>query len=149
MCLYLTQQSCQEKLEGSLDSTHQASIHTLWNKIHTLEHLLDPAFVKTQASQEAKEDLLVGYVAQLQAVTGKLEELQQLKDYVNTTEFQGLDMHEKKLAGVANVHSQQELVVEDISRQTQGLLKAYSDIILQLSAQCVTWGEQVAKLEKP
>lgn len=143
-------QNCEKKLEDSLHSSQQSSIHTLWNASSRLERLLDPAFVKNAqaASQSAKEDLLVGYTEQLKLMSGKAEELQQLKDYINSTEFQGLDSHESQLAVVANKHGQREREVEELSQQTQELVKAYSQLMLQLSAQCVEWGEQVAKLEK-
>lgn len=101
----------------------------------------------SQLSESAKEDLLIGYVGQVKAVSDQVQELQQLKDYVNTTEFQGLDAHEKKLALVADTHSQQEQEVEGISRQAQELMKAYNQIMLQLSAQCVQWRENLTQLE--
>ena len=131
-----------------MDSSNQATVYTLWNKITTLERLLDPAFQKNSAvTQSAREDLLLGYSAQLEAASGQVEELHQLKDYVNTTEFQGLDAHEKTLASVASVHSQQEQAVQDISQQAQELMKAYSQIMLQLSAQRVEWAEELTRLE--
>lgn len=110
--------------------------------------MLDPDFGKaTPPSQAAIEDLLVSYVDKLKVVNEKVEELQQLKDYINSTEFQGLVRHEKRLAEVAGVHSQQEQAVGDISHQAQRLVKMYGEVILQLSAQCVTWEEEVAKIE--
>ncbi len=136
-------------MEDNLDSSNQATIHTLWNKIGTLEKLLDPSFQKNSAAtQSAREDLLLGYSAQLEATSEQVEKLHQLKDYVNTTEFQGLETHEKKLASVASMHNQQEqLVEEDISRQARELMKAYSQIMLQLSAQRVEWEEELSRLE--
>ena len=76
-----------------------------------------------------------------------MEELQQLKDYINTTEFQGLDSHEKKLAAIANVHCHHEQKIEEISHQARELLKVYNQIILQLSAQCVEWEEKLTQAE--
>ena len=146
--LFSPLQTCQQKLESSIDSGNQATVHVLWNKVDTLEKLLDPSYMKTsRVSREAKEDLLLGYVSQVEAVSGQVDELQQLKDYVSTTEFQGLDAHEKKLATVARVHSQQEQSVEDISRQARELMKAYNQITLQLSAQCIEWGSRLDQAE--
>ena len=141
-------QSVQEKVESSLGSGDKATIHALWTKIKTLEQVLDPNFIKTtQMTQSSKEDLLLGYTGQIKAVSQQVEELQQLKDYVNTTEFQGLDSQEKQLNGIANMHNQQELKIEEIFQQAQKLVKAYNQIILQLSAQCVEWGEKLSQLE--
>lgn len=141
-------QICQQKLEGSIDSGNQVTIHTLWNKIDTLEKFLDPSFSKTSSvSQTAKEDLLLGYMGQVEAMSGHVDQLQRLKDYINTTEFQGLDAHEKTLAAVARTHSQQEQEVEEISRQARELMKAYNQITLQLSAQCIEWERELTQLE--
>lgn len=98
-------------------------------------------------SQAAKEELLLGYVGQIEAMSGHVDQLQRLKDYINTTEFQGLHTHEKTLAAVARTHSQQEEEVEAISRQARELMKAYNQITLQLSAQCIEWQQELAQLE--
>ena len=88
-------------------------------------------------------------MGQLEPVVGSVEELHRLKDYINTTEFQGLEAHERRLASVASVHSQQEMAVEEMSQQAGEIMKAYSLITLQMSAQCVKWGEDLDKLECP
>lgn len=134
-------------MEESIDSGNQVTVHTLWTKIDALEKFLDPSFTKTSVSQRAREDLLIGYVGQLRAVSAQVDELQKLKDYINTTEFQGLDAHEKKLAAVSHTHGQQEQEVEEISHQARELLKAYNQITLQLSAQCVEWERELSQSE--
>lgn len=112
---------------------------------------MDPNFVKNirtgAAVPSAREDLLVSYVDQVKALGEQVEELQQLKDYVNTTEFQGLEAHEKRLATVANIHSQQEQKLEQMTEEAQRLVKVYNEIMLQLSAQCMEWGEELARRE--
>lgn len=113
-----------------------------------MDKLLDASFQKDSAAvQSACEDILLGHSAQLKAVRDQVEEVHQLKDYINTTEFQGLDDHEKKLALVASMHSQQKQVVEDGSRQARELIKAYNEIMLQMSAQCAEWAEVLTRLE--
>lgn len=135
-------------MEGSIDSGNQVTIHTLWNRIDILEKLLDPTFNNTsQVSQSAKEDLLLGYVSQVEAASAQFDQLQILRDYINTTEFQGLDSHEKKLAAVSRTHSQQEQAVEEISHQARELMKAYNQITLQLSAQCIEWERELSQLQ--
>ena len=119
----------------------------MWNKIETLEQFLDPNFIITMSSQSSKEDLLLGCMTQVEAVKEQGDELIRLKDYVNTTEFQGLEGHEKKLGVVASTHNQQERAMEEIARKAQELVKVYNQVLLQLSAECVEWGEQVARLE--
>ena len=124
-----------------------ADVHTLWSKISALEKVLDPAYISNlKLSDSAKTELLIRYASQLKDLSKPIEELQKLKDYLNLTEFQGLQEHEKKLASVATTHAQQELQIEEISRQVHELLSAYSKIMLQLSAQLVEWGERDAKV---
>lgn len=143
-------QAMQTKLADCLGSRNEANVHALWNKIDSLELVLHPNFLQNAtpagaAQCSAKEDLLVGYVKQLEMVTNvaQVEELQQLKDYVNTTEFQGLESHEKQLAGVVGRHAEQERTVEELAGKVQALLKTYYQIMLQLSAQCVAWDEDL------
>ena len=73
--------------------------------------------------------------------------MHQLKDYVNSTECQGLEAHEKRLARVAAVHLEQEARVEEIARQSQELMEGYRKLMLQLSAQCVQWDEVLGQHE--
>lgn len=114
-----------------------------------LEKFLDPAYNKSTSrlTQDAKEDLLLGYTGKVEAVSRQVDQLQSLKDYVNTTEFQGLDAHERKLAAVAHTHGQQEQAVEEASCQARELMKTYNQIMLQLSAQCIEWDRELARLE--
>ena len=124
------------------------SIPQAWSKIDTLEKVLSPEYTSyLKLSEDSKAELLLGYQEQLEPLSKQVDEVQKLKDYLNTTEFQGLDNQEKKLAAVASVHSQQELQVEALSKQIRGLMQAYHKIVLQLSAQCVEWDETVSRLE--
>ncbi len=118
------------------------AVSSLWSKMAALEKALDPTYLSNlKLTDSAKTDLLIGYTAQLTDLSKPIEELQRLKDYLNVTEFQGLEEHEKKLLSVAILHSQQERLVEQLTGQVHQLLSAYSRIMLQLSAQLVEWGE--------
>ena len=118
------------------------AVSSLWSKMAALERALDPTYLSNlKLTDSAKTDLLIGYTTQLSNLSKPIEELQRLKDYLNVTEFQGLEEHEKKLSTVAILHSQQELLVEQMTQQVHQLLSAYSRIMLQLSAQLVEWGE--------
>ncbi len=76
-----------------------------------------------------------------------MDDIQSHKDYLNSTEFQGLDNHEKKLAATTRAHTQQEMQVETLSTQIRDLAHVYHRIILQLSAQCIEWDELLSKHE--
>ncbi len=122
--------------------TKKEGVSTLWAKIAALEKVLDPNYLSNiTLSDSAKSELLLGYATQLKDLSKPIEELQKLKDYLNVTEFQGLEAQERKLTSVATVHAEQELTVEGLTLQVHQLLSAYSRIMLQLSAQLVEWGE--------
>ena len=112
-----------------------------------LEQILKPNFLEeTRSSQRAEENLLICYADQLGSVapSSQVEELQQLKDYVNSTEFQGLENHEKKLNKVTGRQGEQERELEKLTEEVQDLMKNYYQIMLQLSAQCVIWQEELS-----
>ena len=120
----------------------------LWAKINTLEKLLRPEYSsQIKLTEDSKSELLLSYSTQLKSFSKHIEELKHLKDYLNSTEFQGLDSHEKKLATIAGVHAQQEVQLEEISKQVHDLMQTYSRVVLQLSAQCVEWERTLSQLE--
>lgn len=126
----------------------QADATKLWAMIDTLEKLLSPDFSnKLKLTEDSKSELLLNYTSQLETFSKDIEELKHLKDYLNTTEFQGLDSHEKKLAAIARVHAQQEVELEELSKKVHDLMQTYSRVMLQLSAQCVEWGRTLNQLE--
>lgn len=120
----------------------------IWNKIDTLEKLLAPGYVNSlKVTEDEKRELFLGYAKQLKPFCEQVDDVQKLKDYLNVTEFQGLDDLEKKLAAIARGHVQEEQSVEEVGSQTKKLLETYQKIMLQLSAQCVAWGETLDRLE--
>ncbi len=120
----------------------------IWRKIDTLEKFLTPGYISSlKVTEDERRELFLGYANQLKPFCEQVDDLQKLKDYLNVTEFQGLDDLEKKLAAIARTHIQEEQSVEDVGRQTKELLETYQKIILQLSAQCVAWGETLDRLE--
>ncbi len=140
--------SLENKLASLTRSRAGESVAEVWRKVDTLEKLMTSEYASyLKLTEDSKSELLFGYTAQLEPLAERLEEIQKLKDYVNTTEFQGLEGHEKRLAAVANTHTQQEMAVEVLSRQLTNLMEGYQRIMLQLSAQCVEWDEQVSRLE--
>ena len=113
-----------------------------------MEKLLAPGYINSlKVSEEEKRELFLGYANQLKPFCEQVEDVQKLKDYLNATEFQGLDDLEKKLAAIARTHTQEEQAMEEVGRQIKELLETYQKIMLQLSAQCVAWGETLDRLE--
>lgn len=135
-------------LHQKLNSLSKGSVVEVWEKIASLEKVLSPEYESyLKLSDNSKAELLMGYAAQLKPLCEKAEEIQKLKDYLHTTEFQGLDSHEKKLAVIANLHVQQEMQVQALRQQTEELLRVYNRILLQLSGQCVEWEEVISQCE--
>ena len=134
----------------------------LWGKVGRLESLVSPEYVQgLKTTESARTELLCTQVEQLKQLTDRIEEVRkhfsssryiflqvhQLKDYINSTECQGLETHERKLAGVAATHLEQEANVADLTRQTHSLMEGYRKLMLQLSAQCIQWDEALAQRE--
>ena len=137
-----------EDLQQRLNKLGQGSVALAWEKIPSFEKVLSPEYESyLKLSDDSKAELLIGYGVQLKPFCEKAEEIQRLKDYLNTTEFQGLDSHEKKLAAAANLHVQQELQVQALRHQTEEVMRAYNRLLLQLSGQCVEWEEVISQRE--
>lgn len=120
----------------------------LWGKIDQLESVLAPEYSQQlKLTEDAKRELLVGQVAQLRQFSELMDEVHHLKDYINSTECQGLEGHEKKLVSVAATHSEQDAQVQELARQTRELMEGYRQLMLQLSSQCVQWEEVLRKHE--
>ena len=146
--LQVTLAKVEEKLEGLTRAKAGGNVGEAWAKIDTLERLLSPDYERhARLSPDSRSELLVGYAKKLAPISDEVEAVQQLKDYLNTTEFQGLESHERKLAVVAGRHGAQEREVERVSGEVKSLLESYQQIVLQLSAQCVEWDELLSRLE--
>lgn len=135
-------------MDASFGKVGQEKATAIWSKISSLEKLLAPGYINSlKVSEEEKRELFLGYANQLKPFCEQVEDVQKLKDYLNATEFQGLDDLEKKLAAIARTHTQEEQAMEEVGRQIKELLETYQKIMLQLSAQCVSWGETLDRLE--
>ena len=135
-------------MDVSFGRAGQEKATAIWSKVSILEKLLSPDYANSlKVSEDEKRELFVGYARQLKPFCEQVEDVQKLKDYLNTTEFQGLDDLEKKLASVAKTHTQEEQTMEEVGEQVKTLLETYQKIVLQLSASCVTWGETLDRLE--
>lgn len=135
-------------MDSTFGKAGQEKATAIWSKISTLEKLLTPDYANSlKVSEDERRELLLGYVRQLKPFCEQVEDVQKLKDYLNATEFQGLDDLEKKLASVAKTHTKEEQVMEEVGTQIKNLLETYQKMMLQLSAQCVAWGETLDRLE--
>ena len=144
--------SAVRELERKLDvlASREKGGHAkeVWRKIDQLEKMLAPQYSqRLKLTEDAKKELLVGQVSQLQQFSEKMEEVRHLKDYINSTECQGLESHEKNLARVAASHAEQDTTVQELTQQTGTLMEAYRRLVLQLSAQCVEWDELLRQYE--
>ena len=137
-----------EKRMRTLSSKHQA-VPRVWESIPELEKILSPEYVKALTmTEEGKEELLLCSVEQFEEVQDQVEELQSLKDCVNSSAFRGLEQYEKKLSAVAAGHVKQEAEVETLTKDVGSFVHLYTSLFLQMSAKCVEWEETVSQLEQ-
>lgn len=147
--LRATLASLEERLEGLARAGKTGgSVGEAWAKLDTLERLLSPEYEShARLSADSKAELLVGYSKKLAPLCSRADEIHQLKDYLNATEFQGLENLERRLANVARRHGEQEREVEGVSEEVRELLALYQRTVMQMSAQCVEWSELLSRLE--
>ena len=134
--------------DGSKEGTEQGPLPKLWGKIEQLEALLDTELTSAKLSEDAKAELLVAYAAQLKGLCKDLDQLRGANEFLNTSEFRGLENHEKALAGIARRHTQQEAELQAIVQRSKDVLNAYQKATFQISTQCVVWDELLSTLEQ-
>ena len=138
----------EKKLDALGGKEKGGHVKQLWGKIDQLENVLAPEYSQQlKLTEDTKRELLMGQVSQLRQFSERMEEVHHLKDYINSTECQGLEGHEKKLASVAAAHSEQDARVQELARQARELMEGYRQLMLQLSSQCVQWDEVLRKHE--
>ena len=136
-----------EKRLRTLGSKHSA-VPRVWESIPELEKILSPEYVKALTlTEEGKEELLLCSVEQLEEVQDRVEELQSLKDCVNSSAFRGLEQY-GKLSAIAAGHVKQEAEVQALTKDIGSFVDLYTNMLLQMSAKCVEWEETVSQLEQ-
>lgn len=136
------------KLKALVQSMKINYVQQVWDKIPDLERILDPTYLRSlNLNAPAKKELLLYYVEQLQKYQNDIDDLQLLKETVNTTSYQGTEAVEKDLSQLAATHVQQEDEVVGLTSRVHLFIDQYTKLILQLSAQCVEWDEVVTQLE--
>lgn len=136
------------KLKALVESVKGNYVQLVWNKIPDLERILDPSYLRSlNLNAPAKEELLLYYAEQLQKYQNDIDDLQDLKDSVNVSSFQGTESTQRELSLLAANHIRQEEEVEDLTSRVHRFIDQYSKLILALSAQCVEWDEIITQLE--
>ena len=137
-----------EKRMKTLGSKDPA-VPRVWESIPELEKVLSPEYVKALTiTEEGKEELLLCGVEQLEEVQDRVEELQSMKNCLNSSAFRGLEQYEKKLSTIAAGHVKQEAEVETLTKDIDSFVHLYTSLLLQMSAKCVEWEETVSQLEQ-
>ena len=140
---------CLVSSDGAVSSSEQQSpLPKLWAKIDQLEALLGTEMSSAQLSGDTKAELLVTYATQLSGLCKDLDQLKGANEFLNTSEFRGLDNHEKALAGIARRHTQQEADLQALVQRSKDVLNAYQKAMFQISTQCVVWDELLTTLER-
>ena len=126
----------------------QSPLPKLWSKIEQLERLLGTDVTSATLPEDAKAELLVTYANQLSGLCKDLDQLRGANEFLNTSEFGGLEKHEKVLAGIARRHTQQEAELQALTQRSKDVLNAYQKAMFQISTQCVVWDELLTTLER-
>lgn len=134
--------------DESVQSEQQSPLPKLWAQIDQLEALLGTETSSAKLSDEAKAELLVTYAGQLSSLCKDLDQLKDANEFLNTSEFRGLQNHEKALARIARRHTQQEADLQALAQHTKDVLNAYQKAMFQISTQCVAWDELLTTLEQ-
>jgi hypothetical protein len=115
-----------------------------WGKVPELEMALDRDYINNiKLNQSAKEELLFWYADQIEKYQHDIEELQYLKDVIDSSSpaFQELHGKDKALSQIASTHIQQEHQVDQLTTGTRQLVDVYTKFLIQTSSQCVKWDE--------
>ena len=142
-------QEGRRKVEGGTDSQAAGLVSEVWKRIGELEQLLSVERSSAmQLSEGSKGELVIGQASRLAPLCARLEAARGAREFLNTSEFRGLDGHERSLSAAARAQAAQEQEVRDLARQTRGLLDTYYKFVQEVSRRFVACDEQLARLEQ-
>ena len=124
-------------------------VKEVWKRRDELEKFLQPDFMNSiKLDEKAKEELLLCFAEQLAKIQEQAEEIEGLKDFVNSPSFRGLEKESKDISSLAQAHVAQDEKVKFLTKQVQSFLESYTKLLLKLSQQCVDWDDTVSKLSR-
>lgn len=136
------------KLKALVEPVNAGDITLVWKKVPELEIILNPNYLQSlKLNDSAAQELLLCYTDQIHKYQQDIEDLNMLKETVNSSAFQGLETTEKDISSIASMHLQQEEEVTQLTNRVHHFIDSYTKFIFHLSSRCVQWDETLAQME--
>ena len=99
-------------------------------------------------TDEAITDIILAEEDFLRQQAGKLEELESLKEILDSAHIKGMPSHSSKLQELGQVQIDQQDKTGVFTDEVRGLLENYNTIISLVSKQLIQWDQMITKAEK-
>eukprot|EP00039_Didymoeca_costata_P028870 m.22370 g.22370 ORF g.22370 m.22370 type:complete len:179 (+) comp7392_c0_seq1:145-681(+) len=116
--------------------------YDLMKKITNLE-----LFEKRFLPGPVKTEMVLSGEEILKKLATQMEDIEKLKEYVNTSVIQGLGEQTPKMYPLATKHTDIETEATEVSQQAHELFASYTDIITMMSKKFVYWDTVLATQE--
>ena len=124
------------------------NIKHAWEAVEELETLLSPELIqRLGTSDEMKTEVVLHRAEEIEKMASQLAKVQELKDNINSENFQGIEEVEKKLVPLSKVHISQQHIAEEMSKEVAELLANYNLIVEGLSQKFMEWDSLITKME--
>ena len=129
--------------------TGKKAIPKVYNRLAELRKFLDPAYMDEMTlTDEAITDIILAEEDFLRQQAGKLEELESLKEILDSAHIKGMPSHSSKLQELGQVQIDQQDKTGVFTDEVRGLLENYNTIISLVSKQLIQWDQMITKAEK-
>lgn len=129
--------------------TGKKAIPKVYNRLAELRKFLDPAYMDEMTlTDEAITDIILAEEDFLKQQAGKLEELESLKEILDSAHIKGMPSHSSKLQEISKVQIDQQDKTGVFTDEVRGLLENYNTIISLVSKQLIQWDQMITKAEK-
>ena len=113
-------------------------VEEVWKHTAELEKCLQQNS-SYKLDERAKEELLFSYTEHLIKIQDQLEDINVLKDSINSPSFRGLEKETRDISQLAGEHINQEKDAELLANRVQVFVDSYTKLLIKLSQQCVEW----------
>ncbi len=121
-------------------SDEKIVVEEVWKRTAELEKYLQKNH-KYKLDERAKEELLLSYTEHLIKIQDQLEDINALKDSINSPSFRGLETHTRGISLLASQHIDQETDTELLANRVQLFVDTYTKLLIKLSQQCIEWDD--------
>ena len=124
------------------------NVKNAWEAIEELETLLTPELVqRLGTTDDMKTEVVLHQSEEIEKMASQLAKVKELKDNINSENFQGIEEVERKLVSLSKVHVSQQHVTAEMSKEVAELLANYNMIIEDLCQKFVEWDQLLTKME--